>query len=131
MRPDCLEAGTRVLVLRTVVVTLSPLLRELLTSVLSPEIVVDVIEVLATRERVVERLRELGPDLVLIGLLDSDADAVVSLLLPALPSVRILVLASNGEHAWLYESGRFLKLSNVSVAALKEALQNPISYLPD
>jgi hypothetical protein len=125
--PDCLEVGTRVVVLRTVVVTLSPLLCELVTSVLSPQIVVNIIEVLATRERVAERLRDLAPDLVLFGLLDSEADKVALSLPPALPSTRILALASNGEHAWLYESGgRFVRLSNFSVHALREALQNPI-----
>jgi hypothetical protein len=35
--PDCHGAVTRVAVLRTVVVTLSPFLRELVTRVLSPE----------------------------------------------------------------------------------------------
>jgi hypothetical protein len=121
-----------VAVLRTVVVTLSRLLSELVISVLSPEIVVDVIEILATRERIIERLRDLAPDLVLIGLLDSEADTVALSLLPALPFARILVLASNGEHAWLYDSGgRFARLSNVSVDALREALQEPLSLPPD
>jgi chemotaxis response regulator CheB len=121
-----------VAVLRTVVVTLSPFLRELVTNVLSPDIVVDVIEVLDTRERVTERLRDLAPDLVLVGLLDTETDTVALPLLAAAPSARILVLASNGEHAWLHEGpGRHARLSNVSVHALKEALQKPASSRPD
>ncbi len=70
-------------VLRTVVVTLSPFLRELVTNVLSPDIVVDVIELLDTRERLTERLRDLAPDLVLVGLLDAETDTVALPLLAA------------------------------------------------
>jgi len=117
-----------VTVLRTVVVTLSPFLRELVTTVVSPEIVLDVIEVLDTRERLTQRLGDLAPDLVLVGLLDAETDAVALPLLAAAPSARILVLASNGEHAWLHVSpGRHSSLSNVSVHALKEALQKSAS----
>jgi chemotaxis response regulator CheB len=119
-------------VLRTVVVTLSPLLRELVTNVLSPEIVIDVIEVLAARERLTERLPDLAPDLVLIGLLDAETDAVALPLLAASPSARILVLANNGEHAWLHESrGRHARLSDLSVHGLKEALQKSTSSALD
>jgi chemotaxis response regulator CheB len=110
--------------LRTLVVTLSPLLRELVTSVLPSQISVDVVEVLQSREGVAERLRDLAPDLVLIGLLNGETDAIALPLLAALPSVRILVLAPNGEHAWLHQShGRRVALSHLSVQALREAMQ--------
>lgn len=110
--------------LRTLVVTLSPLLRELVADVLPPQISIDVIEVLDSRERVAQRLRDLAPDLVLIGLLGAETDAVAAPLLSALPSVRVLVLAQNGEHAWLHQSqGRRVALSNFSLRALVEAIQ--------
>jgi chemotaxis response regulator CheB len=110
--------------LRTLVVTLSPLLRELVTDVLPPQVSIDVIEVLDSRERVAERLRDFAPDLVLIGLLDAETDAVAAPLLRALPSVRVLVLAQNGEHAWLHRSqGRRVVLSNFSLQALVEAIE--------
>jgi DNA-binding NarL/FixJ family response regulator len=121
-----------VAVLRTVAVTLSPFLCELVTNALSPEIVVDVIEALDTRERLRERLRELAPDLLLIGLLDAEKDAVALPLLAAAPSMRVLVLASNGEHAWLHDApGRRASLPNVSIHALKEALQKSAIRPPD
>jgi chemotaxis response regulator CheB len=120
-----------VAVLRTVVVTLSPFLRELVTNVLSPDIVIEVIEVLDTRKRLTERLRDLAPDLVLIGILNTETDMVALPLLAAAPSTRILVLASNGEHAWLHEPGRHVGLLNVSIHALKEALQKSVSSAPD
>jgi chemotaxis response regulator CheB len=104
-------------------VTLSPLLRELVTSVSPSHISLDVIAVLESREAVVERLREFAPDLVLIGLLNAETDAIAQPLLAALPSVRILVLARNGEHAWLHQDGRRVVLSDLSVQALREAMQ--------
>jgi chemotaxis response regulator CheB len=111
--------------LRTLVVTLSPLLRELVTKVLPSQISVDLIEILESRECVAQRLRDLAPDLVLIGLLDAETDAIALPLLAALPAVRILVLARNGEHAWLHQSpGRRAVLSNLSVQALREAMQD-------
>ncbi len=132
MKPLIVGSGTQVAVLRTVVVTLSPLLRELVTNVLSPEIVIDVIEVFAARELLTERLPDLAPDLVLVGLLDAETDTVALPLLAASPSARVLVLASNGETAWLHESGgRHARLSDVSVQGLKEALQKSASSAPD
>jgi hypothetical protein len=102
------------------------------TNVLSPEIVLDVIEVVAARERLIERLPDLAPDLVLIGLLDAETDAVALPLLAASPSARILALASNGEHAWLHESrGRRARLPDLSVHDLKEALQKSVSPTSD
>lgn len=110
--------------LRTLVVTLSPFLRELVTSVLPSQISIDIVEVLESREHVAERLRELAPDLVLIGLLDGETDSIALPLLAALPSVRILVLARNGQHAWLHQShGRRAALPNLSVQALRQAMQ--------
>lgn len=118
--------------LRTLVVTLSPLLRELVTGVLPSQISVDVIEVLESRECVAERLRELAPDLVLIGLLDGETDTIALPLLAALPSVSVLVLARNGKHAWLYRShGRRAALANLSVQALREAMQGSATWPTD
>ena len=110
--------------LRTLVVTLAPLLRELVTNVLPPQISVEVIEVFASRDRVAERLRDLAPDLIIVGLLDAETDAVALPLLAAWPMARVLVLALNGEHAWLHEPGRSIALLNLSAHGLREALRS-------
>lgn len=95
--------GGSVAGVRTLAVTVSPLLRELVTSVLQPHLLLDVIAVLETRERLAECLQELAPDLVLLGLSGGETDASACALLGVLPSAKILALAPNGEHAWLYE----------------------------
>jgi chemotaxis response regulator CheB len=113
---------------RTLVVSLSPFLRELVRSVLEPQISLDAVEVLAARELVAERIRKISPDLVLLGLkeveTEADADAAALQLLAALSNARVLVLAHNGESAWLYGTpGRRVTLSDLSVASLKDALR--------
>lgn len=109
---------------RMLVVALSPFLRELVTGVLAPEIPVDVVEALASREHLAARIREYAPDIVLLGLGESEVEAVDPLLLKASSLARILALTRNGQSARLYESpGRREILSDLSVASLKEALR--------
>ena len=88
---------------RTLAVTVSPLLRELVTSILQPHLPLEIIAVLETRERLAECLHEFAPDLVLLGLAGAESDASARALLGVLPSAKILALAPNGQHAWLYE----------------------------
>jgi chemotaxis response regulator CheB len=122
--PDSPERETRVAAFRMLVVTLSPFLRELVTGVLAPEIPVDVVGALASRERLAARIREQAPDIVLLGLGEGEVEAVDPLLLKASSLAPILALTHNGQSAWLYESsGRRVTLSDLSVASLKEALR--------
>ena len=90
---------------RTLIVTVSPLLADLVKAVLRPHLILDVVEVLSTRHRLMERLQDISPDLVLLGLLNGEDDTCAVPILAALLSVRILVLAANGAQAWLYEAG--------------------------
>jgi hypothetical protein len=108
---------------RTLVVTLPPLLADLITSVLEPHLSLDVIGVMPTRERLAERLRELRPELVLLGLNDGEKDSCAQPLLKVLPSARILVLRKNGQDAWLYKMRPHRTvLMNVSLSSLIGAL---------
>jgi chemotaxis response regulator CheB len=112
-----------VVVIRTLVVTVSPLLADVLTAALQRRLALDVIDFLPTRERLVEQLQELAPDLVLLGLLDSETDASARPLLVALPTARFVVLAANGQQAWLYEMRPHrTALTNFSLPALTGAL---------
>jgi DNA-binding NarL/FixJ family response regulator len=88
---------------RTAVVTISPLLADIVLSYLQAHLPIEVIGVLPDRKALSARLIELRPDLVLLGLLDAESDACALPLLAALPFARILVLAPDGQHAWLHE----------------------------
>jgi hypothetical protein len=112
------------LLLRTVAVTLSPLLRDLVIEVLSPGFVIDVVEVLSTREGLDDRLSRIAPELVLTGLLDSETAAIAPRLLAGCPTTRLLLFARNGERAWFYQSGRGVELNPVTPQALRDALRS-------
>jgi chemotaxis response regulator CheB len=116
---------------RTLIVTVSPLLADLVKAVLQPHLFLDVVEVLSTRDRLMERLQDISPDLVLLGLLKGEDDACAIPLLAALLSVRILVLAANGAQAWLYETGPHrTTLPKLSSSELIDALKASFDRSP-
>lgn len=116
---------------RTLIVTVSPLLADLVKAVLRPHLFLDVVEVLSTRDRLMERLQYLSPDLVLLGLLNGEDDTCAVPLLAALVSVRILVLAANGAQAWLYETGPHrTALPKLSSSDLIDALKISFDLSP-
>jgi len=88
---------------RTVVVTMSPLLADIVLKLLKSGLAIDLVEVLEDREALAQRLADIRPDLVLLGLLETESDACARPLLASLPYARFLVLAPNGQRAWLHE----------------------------
>jgi hypothetical protein len=74
----------------------SPFLRELVTSVLAPEIPIDVLGALATRQRLAVRIREHAPDIVLLGLGEGEVEAMDPLLLKAAESLPDAALGLTG-----------------------------------
>jgi chemotaxis response regulator CheB len=109
--------------IRTLAVTISPLLASLIAEVLKPRLSLDLVGVLQNRAPLADSLRKLAPDLVVFGLIGEETDAAALLFRAVLPSAVILVLSSCGHYAWLYErSGRRVVLSNLSVSALADAL---------
>ena len=88
---------------RTVVVTMSPLLADIVLNFLKSGLAIDLIDVLEDREALAQRLADLRPDLVLLGLRETESDACARPVLASVPSARVLALAPNGQHAWLHE----------------------------
>lgn len=90
---------------RTLVVTVSPLLAELVTGVLRLHLPLDVVEVVESRDLLEDRLRSIAPDLVIMGLTRGECDdcALALPLLAVLPTAEVLVLEPTGKHAWLHE----------------------------
>lgn len=116
---------------RTVVVTASPLLVGLVTSVLEPHLPLDLIATLRTRTRLAERLRSKAPELVLLGLQGDETDASALPLLATIPSATFLVLEPSGRHAWLYQAGRDrIELTDLSGQSLVAALTSRFSGAP-
>jgi DNA-binding NarL/FixJ family response regulator len=88
---------------RTIVVTMSPLLADIVLTFLKSHLAINVVGVLDDREALAQRLADIRPDLVLLGLLEAESDACARPLLASVPSARVLVLAPNGQNAWLHE----------------------------
>jgi hypothetical protein len=104
-----------VAVLRAVLVTVSPLLGELLLATLLPHLSLDVIAILETREGLGASLGAWSPDLVLLGLLGGETDAAAQAVLALVPTAKILAVTANGAPAWLLEPhGPPLALSDLS-----------------
>ncbi len=111
------------LAIRTLVVTVAPLLAELVIGVLAPYLRCDVVGVLDNREELAAHLAALAPDLVLLGLLAGETDASARALLAMLPTAKILALAPSGQHAWLHEMRpRRTTLADLSVTTLVTTL---------
>lgn len=117
---------------RTLVVTLSPFLADLVTNVLQPHLRLDVIGVMPRREGLPERLRELQPQLVLLGLESGEKDSCARPLLAVMPSSGlILALEKSGQHAWLYRlRPHRTALVNVSMPSLIGALSARFRFSP-
>ncbi len=116
---------------RTLVVTVSPLLAELVTGVLGPYLPLDVIGVLQSRNLLAEQLRTTAPDLVIMGLVGGETDACALPLLAALPSAAILVLEPTGKDAWLHEMlPHRTTLIDFSVPALIRELASRFNVTP-
>ena len=112
-----------VAIVSTVVVTVSPLLADLLLEPLRPHLELRIDAVLGHRDRLEEHLRALAPDLVVLGLRQNETDEIAGALLPILPTAEFLVVAANGQHAWLYGiDPHYTALNELTVSALVAAL---------
>jgi hypothetical protein len=116
---------------RTLAVTISPLLANLLTDVLKPRLPLDLIGIVQHRAALPDAMRALTPDLVVLGLVGGETDAVARPFLAVLPSAVILVLSANGQSAWLHQQRRRrIVLPGLSVAALADALASRFGPAP-
>jgi DNA-binding NarL/FixJ family response regulator len=88
---------------RGVFVTISRLLTDIVIEVLSHRIDFELIAEVDTRDNLVERLRSLRPDIVIVGLFDGETDEIGSLILSAMPTIKVLAITSDQHDAFLYE----------------------------
>jgi DNA-binding NarL/FixJ family response regulator len=105
--------------IRTFVVTVSPLLSELVIEMLRPHLGLDIVAVVSTRDGLTEKLRAAAPQLVVLGLMRAETNHCVKVVLRAMPSLQVLVLAQDGQRAWLYEMRpRRMAVTDLSAPAL-------------
>jgi DNA-binding NarL/FixJ family response regulator len=91
-----------VALIRAVVVTLSPMVVDLVTALLSGHAVLDVVARFDSHDGVEAQLAATSPDLILYGLQNGESVNIAPALLTLLPSSKIIVFSNDGRNAYVY-----------------------------
>jgi DNA-binding NarL/FixJ family response regulator len=111
-------------------VTMSPIVADLLATLLAGIAELDVIARLDDRSTAEAELAFLSPDLVFLGLSAGETDEAARRLLARLPQARVVALAHDGRHVYLHEMRPHrTALANVSAEKLVAILQNSLMGL--
>jgi DNA-binding NarL/FixJ family response regulator len=109
--------------IRTALITLSPLLSDIITQAIKPEIELDVVAEFHSGDLLKEQLRLIAPELVLIGLQAEETDAIAATALAAAPAAKVIAFSADCRHAYLYEMRPYqMMLIDVTPAALAGAI---------
>jgi chemotaxis response regulator CheB len=109
--------------IRTALVALSPLLSDIITQAIKPEIELDVVADFPSGDLLKEQLRLIAPELILIGLQAGDTAAIAATALAAAPAARVIAFSADCRHAYLHEMRPSqMVLIDVTPAALAGAI---------
>lgn len=85
--------------IRAVIVTVSPLLRDIVSEVVAGRVPIDFVAALASRDRLEVSLRDLTPHLILIGLRRGEGCGVALALRSVFPCARVILLSHDARQA--------------------------------
>ena len=85
--------------IRTVMITMPPIFRDLITQLMAGHRDLNVVAELDNREGLEERLRSFAPDLILVGLGRNEGDEIGLSLVRLLPAAKVIAFSSDGRHA--------------------------------
>jgi DNA-binding NarL/FixJ family response regulator len=89
--------------IRTVMITMSPILRDLLMESMVGHVSLDLVGELETRDGLEEKLRPLIPDLIFVGLgRGEDDDKIGVSLARLLPNVKVILFSSDARDAFVH-----------------------------
>ena len=111
--------------IRTVMITMSPLFRELVRELIAGHADLDVVGALDTRDELREQLRPLAPDVIFIGLGPNEGDEIGSSLVRFLPNTKVIAFSSDMRHAFVHSMQRHTVLPDVSPRLLIDAVLGP------
>lgn len=89
--------------IRTVVVTMPAMLRDLIKRLALGRVELEIVAEFKARHGLARRLGEIRPDLVVIGLRGSEDDAVIRNLLAVVPTAKIIAFPASGRAARGFE----------------------------
>ncbi|MGH7841768.1 MAG: hypothetical protein ACREQT_09660 [Candidatus Binataceae bacterium] len=109
--------------IRTVIITMSPIFRDLIAELMAGRRILNVIGEFSTRDALEERLRVLAPDLILIGLGRNEGDEIGLSLARLLPNAKVIAFASDRRDAFVYRmQSQRTALRDVSAQALIDTI---------
>jgi DNA-binding NarL/FixJ family response regulator len=112
--------------MRTALVTLSPLLSDIITHAVESKIEIDVVAQIHDRGSLEEGLRLINPGLILIGLHVGETNAIAATTLAAVPTAKVIAFSADCRHAFLHEMRPYqATLIDVTPTALAEAILGP------
>jgi hypothetical protein len=84
-------------------VTLSPLLADIIERLVAGPIALDVVARFDNRDLLKDKRLEIGPDLVFVGLRLRETDRIGRWLLKLLPMAKVIAFSSDVRHAYIHE----------------------------
>ena len=116
--------------IRAAVVTMPPIVAELLTTLFADLVDLDVVACFLDRASAQAELGALTPDLVLLGLEAGESDAAANHLLTRLPRARVIALAHDGRSISVHEMRPHRTvLADISTDELVAVLQDRLLAL--
>lgn len=108
--------------MRVVVVTLRPLLRDIIVTLVQSRVPVTIVAEFSKRAPT-RQLKHLAPDLVIVGLRKDEDDRIGERYLAEIPAAKVAVISNDGREAIVYMApARRIVLHSVSLKALDEFL---------
>ncbi len=89
--------------IRTVMITMTPIFRDLITELVTRRRRLKVVAELDGRQGLEERLRPLAPDLILIGLTRNEGDEIGLSLVRLFPNAKVIAFSGDGRHAFVHQ----------------------------
>ena len=109
--------------LRTVIVTMSRMLSDIITALVTDHAALDVVAEFDSRADAENRLPVIAPDLILVGLHDGETDAIGLTLLALVPSAKVIAFSSDGRNGYLHEMrAQRVELTDISPQGLIHAI---------
>jgi chemotaxis response regulator CheB len=118
--------GIAMAAIRAVLVTVSPLLGDIVTTLLANRARLDLVARWEDRKDIETELVAISPDLVLIGLQAGETNAIACSLLVLVPSATVITLSGDGKTAYVHAMrAHCVPLGDVSPAVLLDVILQP------
>lgn len=89
--------------MRLVIVTLPPLLRDIITALLDSVAAVTIVAEFDSRADAAAKLAGIAPDLIFVGLRPGETDDVGYQLAVQNPAAKVIAISSDGDNAYVHE----------------------------